>query len=377
MGRVKLDRRPGHISLIFTQPLAASITYLFIMANESDNITIAPDPDTYIMESSAYDPDDWRSETTSIGSSLYKGIMENGRRYQTLRESEYFSPSDEKQFDTYQVGHLACLLMDSDEPNILFQSPIPSPNNVLDIGTGQGSWALDMADMYPDAIVRGVDLFPPPTSWVPPNCILEVDDVLHQWTWQEKFDFIHLRHGIGAFTPDEWSRLYDQCYENLEPGGWFEQIEMNICCECDDGSVPADNVLFSWGPRFYAAGAKAGKPLDVTRTMRASIEKAGFVDIHEKNAKWPIGAWPKMKSLKEAGFVNMQHWLTGMEGYSMYLLTKYGDPVPWSKEEVQVYVAQMRKAVKNPRFHAYQYAKRVWARKPFPEELAKSKICLY
>lgn len=97
--------------------------------------------------------------------------------------------------------------MDFDEPNLLFQSPIPSPKSVLDVGTGQGSWAVDMTNMYPDAIVQGVDLFPPPTSWVPPNCILEVDDVLQQWAWHEKFDHIHLRHGIGAFTPDEWSRL--------------------------------------------------------------------------------------------------------------------------------------------------------------------------
>lgn len=28
------------------------------------------------------------------------------------------------------------------------------------------------------AKVRGVDLYPPPDNWVPPNCILKVDDVL-------------------------------------------------------------------------------------------------------------------------------------------------------------------------------------------------------
>ena len=52
----------------------------------------------------------------------------------------------------------------------------------------------------------------------------------------------------------------------------------------------------------------------------------------------------------------------------MYMLTKYGDPVPWSKDEVLVYVAQMCKELKSPQIHAYQHAKRIWAREPFPNE---------
>ena len=109
--------------------------------------------------------------------------------------------------------------------------------------------------------------------------------------------------------------------------------------------------------------------MDLIKTMRASIEKAGFVEVHEKNVKWPIGPWPKDKTLKELGSVNLRHWLTGMEGYTMYLMTKFGSPAPWSAEEVQVYNARIRKELLNPRHHAYQRARRVWARKPFsPEE---------
>lgn len=33
--------------------------------------------------------------------------------------------------------------------------------------------AIDAADRYPHATVYGVDLYPPPQDWVPPNCILE------------------------------------------------------------------------------------------------------------------------------------------------------------------------------------------------------------
>lgn len=48
---------------------------------------------------------------------------------------------------------------------------------------------------------------------MPPNCVLEVDDVLREWTWRVPFDFIHMRLLLGAFTPEGWDQVYKQCYE--------------------------------------------------------------------------------------------------------------------------------------------------------------------
>lgn len=65
------------------------------------------------------------------------------------------------------------------------------------------------------ATVRGVDLFPPDVTWVPANCILEVDDVLQEWTWQEPFDLVHLRILEGAFTPEEQKKIYAHIYKSV------------------------------------------------------------------------------------------------------------------------------------------------------------------
>lgn len=140
---------------------------------------------------------------------------------------------------------------------------------------------------------------------------------------------------------------------NLEPGGWIEQLEALAPVECDDGSVPEDSPLKSWGTNIMACAEKSGRGLDAMLTMTDKIRKAGFVDIHEKKYKWPIGPWPKDKQLKEAGMVNYSHWMSGLEGWCMYLFTKYGSPSPWSKEEVLVYISSLRNELKNPRYHNY------------------------
>lgn len=48
---------------------------------------------------------------------------------------------------------------------------------------------------------------------MPPNCYLEVEDVLQDWTWRHKFDLIHLRLMLGAFTEEQWGEVYRKCFE--------------------------------------------------------------------------------------------------------------------------------------------------------------------
>ncbi|KAJ5951700.1 uncharacterized protein N7479_010113 [Penicillium vulpinum] len=258
--------------------------------------------------------------------------------------------SDEQQFESLEAGHLLCILLDAHTENPLFQAPVKDPKQILDIGTGRGNWAIDTADMFPNTTVRGVDLFPPPGDWLPPNCIMEVDDVLQEWTWRQPFDLIHILQLIGAFTPVEWDGLFSQCY-----------------------NMSTDSSMVQFTEAVFRAGQEWDHPLDTLDTMRAAMEKAGFVDIHEKRYRWPVGPWARDPTLKEAGRLHYHQWTAGMEGWGMYLLTKFGVPTPWTKEEVQVLLAGVRKELQNPHVHMWQYARRVWGRKPMAEEDVKVK----
>ena len=46
------------------------------------------------------------------------------------------------------------MILDHKQKNNLFLSPISSTaQNIIDIGTGNGAWAVDFADKYPSVVV--------------------------------------------------------------------------------------------------------------------------------------------------------------------------------------------------------------------------------
>ena len=144
-------------------------------------------------------------------------------------------------------------------------------------------------------------------------------------------------------------------YSNLEPGGWIEHWDGDPRVNCDDGSLPPDSSIAAFGKATWDAAENWGHSLDTCYTMRSVMEKVGFIDVHEKARKLPIGPWPRDPTLKEVGRLHHYQWMTGMEGWAMFLLTKYGVPRPWQKEEVQVLVAKIRQELQTPSIHVYQH----------------------
>lgn len=57
--------------------------------------------------------------------------------------------------------HVITLLLNGE----LHLAPLENPRRILDIGTGTGLWAIEMADRFPNAIVTGTDLSPIQPTW--------------------------------------------------------------------------------------------------------------------------------------------------------------------------------------------------------------------
>ena len=133
-------------------------------------------------------------------------------------------------------------------------------------------------------------------------------------------------------------------------------MEFDVRVRSDDGSLKENHHLWRWGDIFIKCAERAGRSLRTHETMRNAIKEAGFVDVHEEKYKIPLGPWARNNILKETGHLQYSHWNAALEGWAMWLLTHYGEPVPWTKEEVQVYLAKVRKELNNPHIHAYEPA---------------------
>lgn len=80
--------------------------------------------------------------------------------------------------------------------------------------------------------------------------------------------------------------------------------------------------------------------------MEQSAIDAGFTDITKKVFTIPHSGWPKDKRLKKQGQYVGLYMDMSLDGFA---LMPIGQVMGWSYEEVQVLVAQMREAIRNPK----------------------------
>ncbi|OAA58024.1 methyltransferase domain-containing protein [Niveomyces insectorum RCEF 264] len=219
----------------------------------------------------------------------------------------------------------------------------------------------DMADQFPDAMVTGTDVSPIQPTWVPPNVEFEIDDCTSDWTFAEnEFDFVHIRY-MGGCIPD-WYGFFRQAYNVLAPGGYLESHEGSPNVYSDDGTLPPDSAIAQWGPLFVTGGKLLGRSFTVVDdgTQRKAMEAAGFVDVAEKLVKVPSGSWPADPRLKEIGLYAQHAVESDVEGFILFF-TKVQQ---WSREQVEVYIAHLRKELRSLKHHVHYYQKLVWGRKP-------------
>lgn len=74
----------------------------------------------------------------------------------------------------------------------------------------------------------------------------------------------------------------------------------------------------------------------------------------------PSGGWPKDPKQKEIGLFAQGAVDQDIEGFIVFITSV----LKWSKEEVQVYIAHLRREFRAGKFHAYYWQKVVWGRKP-------------
>ncbi|KAJ4206942.1 hypothetical protein NW759_014132 [Fusarium solani] len=293
--------------------------------------------------------------TASLRSSIREYHMINGRRYH--RDEKYYLPSDEHESERLDLQNHQLLLTFGGKR--YFAPNAETAKRVLDVGTGTGVWAVEFADDHPHAQVFGIDIAAIQPTFVPPNCTFEIDDAEKDWTWSQKFDYIFVRLMVGSLA--DWDKFTRKCFENLEPGGWLEVIDPTFPAKSDDGTLKPTSPLNRWDELTSKGAANLGRPFDEGVNHEKRLKEQGFVNVTRKTFKWPINTWPKDPKYKEIGLWTLANIERNLEAISTILLA-HG--LGMSRDEILVFLSEVRAEMRNPRVHAYWEVFVVTGQKP-------------
>lgn len=160
------------------------------------------------------------------------------------------------------------------------------PTRVLDLGTGSGSWLLDIAESLPRSVeLLGLDVSAdhfPEASKLPPNVRLEIHDALDPLPDDllGTFDLVNVRLLALGLQSAQYGVVAKNVYDALRPGGWFQWMEIVIVNECEESKqTPClREIILSCEHSFPAMG----KNQAAAEQIPQCLEEVGFEEIHHR-----------------------------------------------------------------------------------------------
>ncbi|KAI1344850.1 S-adenosyl-L-methionine-dependent methyltransferase [Xylariaceae sp. FL0016] len=268
----------------------------------SCSFRIEPDTDPSLRTTHQWDSD-------SITSSVEHYREENGRTYHAYNDGSWAFPNDTWELERLDWQFVCLKRLFNDKNYFAPFSHRRPPKRILDLGTGTGMWAIEMAEEFESATVVGTDLSPVQPDLVPPNMHFYVHDATNS---------LQTRMMLGAWEDFEQDVAH-KAFAHLEHDGWFEAQELDPRLWCDDSSVPDDFAPKLLLQDLIECAEIEKRPLTLASTYKQGLINAGFVDVTEHVYKIPINGWPKSKNWKTFGDLWNVNCLDGIQGFAMVI----------------------------------------------------------
>lgn len=177
-----------------------------------------------------------------------------------------------------------------------YAAPIGQPTSILDVGTGTGRWAIELAQLFPQAQVIGMDVMQPKVDAAgerspsfdqrPSNYQFVAGNVLEGLPFPDaSFDFVHQRLLFLAIPADRWPFVLGELVRVTRPGGWVELVETTA----PRGGGPAVDQLFRWGAQLVA---QRGVDTTLAPHIGQMLQQAsGLTNVQARQIDVPFGAW--------------------------------------------------------------------------------------
>ncbi|EJU03998.1 S-adenosyl-L-methionine-dependent methyltransferase [Dacryopinax primogenitus] len=226
------------------------------------------------------------------------------------------------------------------------------PKKILEIGSGNGVWAREVCEQFPEAEVVGVDMIDGVKN-KPSNLTFQLlNFVKDAWPFAPgSFDIVHCRF-VAMHIPN-FEKLLDKAIEATAPGGilMFEDQDQELRAEGKPVPHPA-HLGFAIFHGFCDTVNVNPRPGPLFAPLIMASRQ--FAETHETVVPAPVAAWSEDKKLHAIG-ESIRHGITGSARGLNEKLFQYG----MTKDIVE----GMIKEIENPKNKLYMDQYFVWARK--------------
>ncbi|KAI8361708.1 S-adenosyl-L-methionine-dependent methyltransferase [Blakeslea trispora] len=191
---------------------------------------------------------------------------------------------------------------------------------IIDAGTGNGIWALEIAAENPDCQMIGLDLrVPNEQPGRPKNLTFHEADITEAWPIESNsVDFIFQRSMGQSIQKEQWNKVLKEMLRVLKPGGTIELVEADLW---HHNPGPVQRAF----DEFYQSQcAEDGLDFIFTEAVGPEVEAAGFVDLEHRTIDIPVGEWPQDAELKQFGFINKEIQKAYLRNRKAFYITKWG-----------------------------------------------------
>ncbi|KAI0384398.1 S-adenosyl-L-methionine-dependent methyltransferase [Hypomontagnella monticulosa] len=233
---------------------------------------------------------------------------------------------------------------------------------IMDLGTGTGAWAIEMAARYPQSQITGVDVYPiQRRRGVPPNVKFEIDDVENPWKYPDNyFDFVHARSIAGGVR--DWPALLRQIYSKLKPGGLFEMTEIALNILDFNGKFAEADMLPGFLKLFRDMGEKCNMDFNPSPHVPDWLVDADFDKIVQRSEILPVGTWTWAQDEKMKVRQNLMNSII-TEHYDNHCGLLFKN-CGWTREEFDAVAPSFWQELQNANGRPYITAVFTTARKP-------------
>ena len=193
-------------------------------------------------------------------------------------------PKDEEETSRLNFQHHALHLTLGNH----YLAPLPPAlRTIVDVGTGTGIWAGEIARLFPESLVVGLDVDAAPFGKAAPdNCLLRTGNILKGLPLPDAFaNFTHQRLLVLAIPDSLWPEVVRELVRVTRFGGWLELVETDARVQAGG---PMTERVFGWIEAVRQARGLLGKPVEHLGVL---LQQQGLQEVESQQIPLKIGLW--------------------------------------------------------------------------------------